>query len=83
MTKQYTIRNISPQLDAKLRSKAAREKISLNTAILKVLDQGLQSRAKAGKPHHDFDFLFGSWVPDPAFDEAMKDLRAVDMRDWQ
>lgn len=83
MTKQYTIRKIPTDIDAKLRSKAAREKTSLNTTILKVLDKGLQSPAKAGAPHHDFDDLFGSWQPDPAFDEAMKDMRTVDMRDWQ
>lgn len=83
MSKQYTIRDISPQLDAKIRAKAARERISLNKAVLKVLDEGLQKTGSNKKSHHDFDDLSGSWQKDPDFDAAMQDSRRVDEKDWQ
>lgn len=82
MNTQYTIRNVAPSLDAKLRAKAARERIPLNSALLEVLQRGIEAPNSASTRHHDFDDLAHSWVPDPAFDAAMRDARQVDARDW-
>jgi hypothetical protein len=81
--KQYTIRNVPAELDAKLRSKARREKKSLNRLLLDELGQMITKPTSAPQRHHDYDRFVGSWVDDPGFDEAMKDMRVVDPRDWQ
>jgi len=38
---QYTIRNISPSLDAAMREEARRQKLSLNQAVLRALRNSL------------------------------------------
>lgn len=73
---QYTIRNVPKKLDNALRKKAKAENRSLNETVLDVLQKGL------GEPvpvrHHDYDHLAGTWVEDPAFDEAMKFFDQID-----
>lgn len=80
---QYTIRNVPHELDAKLRAKARREKQSLNSLLIEQLQRSV-SKPKTNKlTNTDYDDLAGSWVKDPTFDEACRDLRRVDLKDWQ
>ncbi len=81
--KQYTIRNVPDELDAKLRSKAKREKKSLNRLLIEQLHHSISNVSRANPRHHDYDRFVGTWVDDPGFDEAMKDMRVIDPRDWQ
>jgi hypothetical protein len=32
--------------------------------------------------HHDLDHLIGTWVDDPAFDEALKEMDQPDLGCW-
>ncbi len=83
--KQYTIRNISSEVDIKLRAKALREKKSLNQLLLDELTAAVALTPDANhvqKLRQDYDDLLGSWQDDPGFDEAMKDMRRVDPSDW-
>jgi hypothetical protein len=83
---QYTLRGISPATDARLRALAARQQKSLNKVLREAVEEKTTKQSKktpAEKLHHDFDNLFGKWVDDPGFDEAIKDMRVVDPRDWQ
>jgi plasmid stability protein len=81
---QYTIRNVSPALDAKLRAKALREKKSLNKLVLEELEAAVIPKDNPVQALRDeFNDLVGSWQDDPGFDEAMTDMRQVDARDWQ
>lgn len=79
---QYTIRNIPRRVDQALRRKARAEGKSLNQAAIDALAAGLSLN---GQPviHHDLDHLIGTWVPDPAFDEAMKDFEHIDEEMWK
>lgn len=81
--KQYTIRNVPLDLDAKLRAKARREKKSLNGLLIEQLSQSISKPLTGKKINNDYDDLVGSWVDDQGFDEAMKDMRVVNPKDWQ
>ncbi len=77
--KQYTIRGIGPELDRKLREKAARKKISLNQLVVDELTAAtLGQRRKT-----DFSDIVGRWVPDPGFDEVIASQRQLDGDKWK
>jgi hypothetical protein len=79
---QYTIRSVPSRVDRELRRRAKAEGKSLNAVVLEVLEQAV---TPPGQPviHHDLDFLIGTWVEDPAFDEAMQDSERIDEEMWQ
>lgn len=80
---QYTIRNVPADLDAKLRARAKRENKSLNKLLLEQLRRSVTSSSSGVPQHNDYDEFLGSWVDDPDFDEALRDMRVVDLKDWQ
>jgi hypothetical protein len=66
-TIRYTIRGVPPDVDHKLRKKAARRKQSLNQVILDEL-----AKATVGQtPKASFSNLVGTWTADPEFDEIV------------
>jgi hypothetical protein len=79
---QYTLRQIPPALDEALRRKSRQDGKSINQTAIEVLHSGL---ALAGDSiqHRDLDFMIGSWVEDPAFDEAIGRQDRVDPKLWQ
>ena len=70
-----------------LKTRAAREKISVNALVLKLIDHELGS--KAGKPvnsrHDDLDALAGSWSRQDAADfaEATAPFSRIDQDLWE
>jgi len=81
-THQYTIRGVPERVDKLLRAKARESHKSLNQIALEAIQTGLGEPA-VQKLNHDFDFLFGTWVEDPAFDEAMKYFDRIDEEMWK
>jgi hypothetical protein len=79
---QYTIRNVPKTVDRALRRRAVRLEKSLNDVALEALARGAGVESQAIE-HRDVDFLFGSWVEDPAVDEALADQRRVDEDAWR
>lgn len=79
--KQYTIRNLSHELDAKLRQKAREEGKSLNEVALESLRKG-SGLADTPVHYHDLDHLIRSWHEDPDFDEAIQLQDQVDPELW-
>jgi hypothetical protein len=81
---QYTIRGVSPNLDKALRIMAKRRGRSLNAVTLEILKVGIGIPEWTG-PNHGLDELFGKLSKSEAkrLDEAAKELRAIDKRDWQ
>ncbi len=79
---QYTLRNVPTSVDRALRRRAARLSRSLNEVALEALALGVGIEQKA-KEHHDLDFLFGSWVEDPAVERALEDQRKIDEELWR
>jgi hypothetical protein len=79
---QYTLRNVPPVVDRALRRKAALEAKSLNDVALEALTLGAGVKQEACE-HHDLDFLFGSWVHDPAVEQALVEQRKIDEDLWK
>lgn len=79
-SKQYTIRQVSADVDRALRRTARRLGKSLNQVALEALSRGAGLEAAAR--HSDLDAFFGSWVADRAVDEALEDQRRVDKGLW-
>jgi len=79
---QYTLRQIPPALDEALRRKSRQDAKSINQTAIEVLRTGL---ALNGDPirHWDLDFMVGSWVEDPSFDEAIRSQDRVDPKLWR
>lgn len=82
MSKQYTIRNVPNELDSKLRSLASRKNQSLNTLLLEQLARSVEAPSKKSKINHDFDDLFNTMTPDPAFTDALQDNRLINPKEW-
>ena len=79
---QYTLRDVPHAVDHALRSRAAREKRSLNSVALHVLAVGLGIGEEP--PYaRDLDALAGTWVEDPAFDVALQEMDTVDKDLWK
>ena len=79
---QYTVRGVSQRTDSVIREMAAEEGVSLNTVALFLLDAAAE-RGSEGSRNHDLDRLSGSWVADPAFDEAVKSFDQIDPAIWR
>jgi len=79
---QYTLRKVPRAVDRALRRTAAQQAKSLNEVALAALARGAGVEQEA-KEHHDLDFLFGSWVDDPAVDQALAEQREVDETLWR
>ncbi len=79
---QYTLRAVPEVVDRELRSRAAHERQSLNAVALNVIAVGL---GLSGKPmdFRDLDALAGTWVEDPSFDAALREMDTVDGELWQ
>lgn len=80
--RQYTLRAVPAAIDAELRQRARRERKSLNTVILEAVRRGIGA-SETPRVYRDLDDLVGTWVEDPAFDEAMADQRRVDPELWK
>ena len=79
---QYTLRNIPPELDAALRERARREGRSLNEIAVEALrrDAGLTGERPRKR---DLSSFAGTWIEDPAVEEALSDQRRIDERLWR
>ena len=81
-TIQYTLRDIPPRVDEALRRKAKEQGVSLNRAAVEAIAHGLGLSEE--KPvYHDLDHLVGTWVEDPAFDEAIRQMDSIDPDLWK
>ena len=79
---QYTLRGIPKTVDHALRRKARHEGLSLNQAAVHALAHGL-GLTEEPPSHHDLDDLAGTWVEDPAFDDAVREMDSVDPDLWR
>jgi len=83
--KPITLRNLPDALSRLIRRKAATEGISLNRAVIAVLEQRLGlGRGRPEPRHHELDALAGAWSDQEAraFDRALAAQRAIDPELW-
>ena len=85
--KAITLRNLPPELALTVQRKAAKERTSVNKAVIGLLEQGMGRRAekRQKRPYHDLDFLAGAWSRRRAaeFDRTLKRQRSVDHELWK
>jgi hypothetical protein len=76
-----TVRNLPPAVARAVKEKARREKLSLNKAVVRLLEEATgQGATKPVEPlHHDLDHLFGAWSGEEAdaFDAFLREHRSV------
>ena len=81
-----TVRNLPPAVAKAVREKARKERLSLNRAIVKLLEVAT-GVAEPGKPvvHHDLDHLAGTWseAEYQEFMEAVREHRTIDPEMWK
>ena len=82
-----SIRGLDAKALAELKARAAREDASVNTLVLRFIEQGLgHRRAKpALRRHEDLDALAGSWRKNEGvdFERATAPFGKVDSKLWK
>ena len=78
---QYTIRGISPAVDAAIRRRARATGASLNQVANEVLAEG--AGVGRDRPRRDLRDIAGSWTRDRAIDEALAAQDLVDEALWR
>jgi hypothetical protein len=81
-----TVRNLPPGVAKAVKEKARKEKLSLNKAIVRLLEEATGvEKGKKKILHHDLDRFFGTWTKEEAdaFDEAMREHRQIDPEMWK
>ena len=81
-----TLRNIPPRLQEAIRRRAGRDGLSLNKAVLRMLEEAAGQRNTTRRElHHDLDHLAGTWSAEEAaaFDTALVEQRRVDPELWE
>ena len=82
----FNLRGVPGEVMTMLQKEAKKLKISVNSLILKMLEQGV---GLGGKPkrirHHDLDFLIGTWSSSDAkvFDDNVKVFEKIDEELWK
>lgn len=81
-----TVRNLPPAVAKAVKEKARREKLSLNKAIVRLLEEA--TGVDAGKKkivHHDLDHLAGAWSEAEyrEFMAALREQRQIDPAMWR
>ena len=84
--KAITLRNLPPELDKSIRKRARGKRMSVNEAVIGLLEDHLtQDKTKRAELHHDLDDLCGSWTEDAAaaFDRVLAKQRTIDQDVWK
>ena len=79
---RYTIRRISPALDAALRERARLTGQSLNDTVLQALMKGAGLTGER-KKRRDLRHLIGTWKPDEEFEAAIAEQDQIDEDLWK
>ena len=86
--RQLTIRGFDDQLSRCIRGLAAREGISLNQAVLRLLRRGAGLGSESAGAHvvgSSLDHLMGTWTREEAdeMERALDDLSRIDEAMWR
>ena len=86
--KSLTIRGIPPDMEKIIKNEAKETNLSLNKALLSVLEKAAGARAQTKKTktiYHDLDHLFGRWTEKEAdtFTKSLKRQRKIEAELWE
>jgi hypothetical protein len=80
-----TLRNLPNDLVLAIRKRAEANGISLNKAVIGLLQDNLGGQMRKKQIHHDLDALAGSWTKQEAreFEKALAAQRRLDLELWK
>jgi hypothetical protein len=81
-----TVRNLPPAVARAVKEKARKEKLSLNKAIVKLLEEATGTdTGKNRVVHHDLDHLAGTWseAEYQEFMASLREQRQIDPEMWK
>ncbi len=81
----FNLRNVSPNVMSSLKKKAAKQKISVNSLILQIVERDLGIVCQTRKNvFHDLDYLAGTWSDKDkkTFEQNIKSFEKVDKELW-
>ena len=85
--KPVILRNIPSEVDRRIRHRAEKERISLNKAVISLLEERVGEKSKKDDEvlYRDLDCLAGSWPIEEAkaFDTALDQQRFIDPEQWR
>ena len=86
--KAITLRNLPSELERTVRKEAERRRISINKAVISLLERKAEAHKKAktkAREYDDLEALAGSWTKKEAaeFDRALAAQRTVDPELWK
>jgi hypothetical protein len=82
--KAITLRNLPEPVSRAVRERAAKYHISLNQAVIQLLEEVTGAAARSPRRYHDMDHLFGSISTESAeaMERAMREGRRIDPEEW-
>ena len=81
-----TVRNLPPKVAKAIRDKARKERLSLNKAVIKLLEEATGATQGTRKVvHHDLDHMAGTWsqAEYDEFMESLREQRQIDPEMWK
>ena len=80
-----TVRNLPPKVAKAVKEKARREKLSLNRAIVRLLEEATGEKGPKKIVHDDLDHLAGRWSEQEYEDfmKALREQRRIDPEMWR
>lgn len=81
-----TVRNLPPALARAVKEKARKEKLSLNKAVVRLLEEATGTGNGSRRVvHHDLDHLAGTWSEAEyrEFMDALREQRQIDPEMWK
>ncbi len=82
-----TVRNLPPKVARAIREKAKKERLSMNKAVIKLLEEATGATQETGRRvvHHDLDRFFATWTKEEAdaFDRALREQRQIEPEMWK
>jgi hypothetical protein len=84
-TSNFNLRNVAPNVMSLLKKEATRQKISVNSLILLIVERGLGiARQTKKNVFHDLDYLAGTWSDKDkrTFDDSIKSFEKIDEDLW-
>jgi hypothetical protein len=84
-TSNFNLRNITPHIMSQLKKEATKQKISVNSLILLIVERGLGIVPQTKKPvFHDLDYLAGTWneKDKKVFNDTIESFEKIDEELW-
>ena len=84
-TSNFNLRNVAPNVMSLLKKEAKKQKISINSLILLIVERGLGIAHQTKKNvFHDLDYLAGTWSDKDkkTFEASTKSFEKIDKEFW-